>query len=148
MTENISDKRTCPKCGEPKPVREFRVFDDSVLHCRACRHRSVMKQRERDRRETVKLKARLRARNEGTGAYKGKQVLEAKLRFIKTHYLKATAVTRRRIKEMSRVEDPSGKTQKALEVRETVLERYEQAYQQQKTMTFAGVAVPNIHDMV
>lgn len=142
-------QRLCPACGVARPVREFRVYDDLVQSCRACRRRAESKQRMRDRRETSKFKVMLQARIVGKETYREKKVMEAKLKFIKAQYLAATLVTRRRLKEMKAGgEVDTGRTVAAIKKREDILERYEKAYEQQIKLTKDGAAVPNIHDMI
>lgn len=138
----------CPKCEEPKPRREFRVYDEKVLTCRACRARARARIQARDARDTIKLKARLDKIGGGRAESKAEKTLAQQLKFLKSRFLKVTGVHRLRIREMESKVNPSAKTMKALKKRKEILDRYEQAHELQQTTARVGGKFVSIEELI
>lgn len=138
----MSDTFTCSTCKQDKPRREGRIFDDWVGTCRACRERKRNRDQMQCRRENDKLQKVLSKRNtellaEGGGnefcqdVVVTKEKLAMAEQWFHTGFVKATAVHRRRIREMEAVDNPSARTGRALIKRRELMARYEAAYAQQ-----------------
>lgn len=148
----------CKSCGQDTPRREGRVFDTWLGTCRYCRQKDYMKQYMQTKRDDAQLKVRLAKREERDVRFKDRviskiEAVEAKtqharLKAIKSQFLKATAVTRNRIKIMERDLTPLPKTVKALEVRRRLLSRYEEAYKCQVEVVKRGSMPPHIEDLI
>lgn len=144
----MNDTFICSDCGVSAPRREGRVYDRWVGTCRACRARECGRNHMRCKRENDKLKAVLVGRSLRLTTISKEAAIEDHLRLIGSAYLKATAVTRTRIRLMEKVENPKRKTLKALVVRRALLDKYSEAYQQQQATVRAGGKIVHIQDMI
>jgi hypothetical protein len=99
-------------------------------------------------RETIRLKEGFKKREARLTNEQSDAAIEAKLRFLKSRFLRITSVTRNRIKVMEADKNPKPKTLRAIEARKTLLYKYEEAYARQQALARAGIRVDNIEDMV
>ena len=140
--------KICPGCGRECSAREFRIYSQYVLRCRLCRKRKAA--REYARNKAAEKAANERLQQQMRRARRDEELagLHGRERWFKTVFLKETAVTRRRIRDMEQRENPSKRTARALAQRREILARYEAAYQTQLRILRTGETPPALRDMV
>lgn len=124
------DTWACCVCGEEKLRNEFRVRGSVGVRgeCRACRKKMQDRQRSKDQSYTQALKKKLVARSTSLTKQWGQLVMKEKLALVKSNFLKASAVTRTRIRIMENLKNGNERTQKAIARRKLLLEKMETQY--------------------
>ena len=140
--------KTCTKCFEERPDRDFVTYNKPHDECKKCIARERARlgmQNLRDRTKYINKLQVVQRRLTDRQATLDATYLRKRLEHV---FNQAVSVTKQRIKIMERNLAPPPKTQKAIAVRKALLGKYEQAYAEQRAMLEAGIEPPNIHDIV
>jgi len=148
----MAETKICPTCKGVFPLRHFRVYTGASSKvfgsCRVCRHRQKQRINARERAANERLKAKLDDRFKKNTEKQQRQESKVLHDILRSRFLKATSVTRQRIRIMSVNPEPTGITVRALTKRQEILARYEAAYAEQLRMVEAGVMPPDIEGMI
>lgn len=130
--------RTCPNCEEEYPATHFRLRNDPVTKCRACRRRDSTKKNMRKKRALFKMLGVKQVRAEALKTAMDYNAAIARAsdaaqwrKVLKKRFNAVTGIIRTRIKTMEYNPHPSKRTLHALDIRKQQLARYEAAYAQQ-----------------
>ena len=136
----------CPICQVDYPMEHFVVYNAPKGMCRKCRAREVARKCMRRKRGIEQVLAGYEKRISRRVTSEATTLRLMRGRVLKSRFLKVTAVTRTRIKQLQGKIHPRSVT--ALKVRERLLARYEHAYKEQVELLNAGFMPDDIMEYV
>lgn len=149
---NDLPERECPKCQKQKPAREFRIREELVTVCRACRERARLRKVYLMKKSKVKLLKRAsvldfyltKEREQARDELEKKKKYERKM--AKREFNRDLIGCKRRLKAMEMVINPGGKTLRAIAARKEQLYKYEMALAQVLEIIEDGRGYRSIRD--
>lgn len=130
--------KECPKCRVSYPAIHFRLHNDPVDTCRACRNRAAAKANCRKKRALIAQMGALNGTANRRKATSATQLAKRRFKRARERFNQLTGHTRRRVRDLGNKVNPRPRTERALVAREALLGKYYAAYMKQRVLIEAG----------